>query len=864
MPGPVRSTLLDFFADVSALASDFLVYHDGYRAHRYSYRDVSEAARTFGRRLHAGGVRADDKIIFWGENRPGWIMALWGSLMRGVVIVPIDYRASEDFLWRVTETVKARVVIIGEDVKLRRPATDVAIWRFVELEEPSAMRPVSGGAPGEAIPPVAVTADTVAEIIFTSGATAEPKGVVITHRNILANIVPIEREIAKYRRYAWPFFPLRFLNLLPLSHMFGQAMATFIPPMLAGEVIFIRGYNPHEIIRHTRTKRVSVLISVPKILDVLRDYVRRSFPDVEQRDPDRSHWVVRWWRYRAVHRAFGWKFWSFICGAAPLDPALEAFWSRLGFVVVQGYGLTETAPIVTLNHPFSARKGSVGKPIAGVEVRLAEDGEILVRGENVTKGYYGDPSEAADAFAGGWLHTGDIGELDESGGLVIRGRKKEMIVTPEGLNVFPEDIERVLLTMAGVRDAAVIGRTWGQEERVHAVLLLDADMAERDVIALANRQLEEHQKIGSASRWPGEELPRTEGTQKLKRAELKRWVEGNGGTPLALPTRDDSLETILTRFARGAHIGPETSLDALGLSSLERVELLMALEDRYETTIDELEFAGVHTVADLARLVQSPSSQPVTRAETPRSTTTVAGNRGRAQTTTDAGTLPRWNQRGLARLVRRLSLPSWILPLTRLFARITVEGTELLADLEGPVLFAANHQSHFDTPVILAALPPRWRYHVAVAMAKEFFTAHFYPERHSRKAYVTNSVNYYLATLFFGAFPLPQRESGARDTLRYIGELANGGVSVLIFPEGKRTSNGEINPFRQGVGMIGGKLGVPVVPVRLVGLERVLHHSWRMAHPGPVTVKFGKPLYLTGEDYETSAALVESAVKHLS
>ena len=183
--------------------------------------------------------------------------------------------------------------------------------------------------------------------------------------------------------------------------------------------------------------------------------------------PWKGHWLRRWWRYRKVHRMFGWKFWSFIVGAAPLPADLEAFFSELGFLVIQGYGLTETAPIVTLNHPFHARKGSVGKPIAGVEVKIAPDGEILVRGENVTSGYFEHPEETARAFEDGWFHTGDIGELKDNGELTILGRKKEMIVTPEGLNVFPEDVESVLKQQPGVRDAAVIGT-----DRVHAVLIL--------------------------------------------------------------------------------------------------------------------------------------------------------------------------------------------------------------------------------------------------------------------------------------------------------------------------------------------------------------------------------------------------------
>ena len=241
----------------------------------------------------------------------------------------------------------------------------------------------------------------MAEILFTSGTTAEPKGVIITHRNILANIVPVEREVRKYRKYGAPFFPIRFLNLLPLSHMFGQAMATFIPPMLPGVVVFLRGYNPQDIVRQIRKRRISVLVSVPKILEVMRDYVVQAVPEVGRSYTDKPHWLRRWWRYRQVHQMFGWKFWAFVVGAAPLDPELEEFWSRLGFLVIQGYGLTETAPIVTLNHPFHARKGTVGTPIAGVEVRIAPDGEILVRGENVTSGYFNSPGEKAHSRTAG-------------------------------------------------------------------------------------------------------------------------------------------------------------------------------------------------------------------------------------------------------------------------------------------------------------------------------------------------------------------------------------------------------------------------------------------------------------------------------
>ena len=348
-----RVTLIDFFRDLSLRRGDFLVYDDGFRSHRYSYAAVAAAAGGFAARLKAAGIRKGDTVVFWSENRPEWIVAFWGCVLTGAVVVPIDYRASPDFLARVARIVNARLVLVGQDVPPLSTPIAAPVHKLHELEWT-----------GSEIPPaVQIATDDVAEIIFTSGATAEPKGVVITHRNILANIVPVEREILKYKKYARPFSPLRFLNLLPLSHMFGQAMATFIPPVLAGEVVFIRGYNPIDIVAQIKQRRISVLISVPKILDVLRDHMLRvseSARMFQSRGPANRHFAKRWWIYRDVHRQFGLKFWAFVVGAAPLDTDLEKFWSELGFAVVQGYGLTETAPIVTLNHPVAMKKGSVG------------------------------------------------------------------------------------------------------------------------------------------------------------------------------------------------------------------------------------------------------------------------------------------------------------------------------------------------------------------------------------------------------------------------------------------------------------------------------------------------------------------------
>jgi long-chain acyl-CoA synthetase len=873
-----RRTLLDFFADVTggaaAKKARFLVYDDGYRTWTWTYAELGAAATAFGGRLRDAGIHAGSAVAIWSENRPEWIAALWGALLEGVIVVPIDYRTSADFLLKVAGIVDAKAILVGDTVDVPALGDSRPTWKLGEIFR---LKPEATSCPETALrpPSSALDGNTTAEIIFTSGATAEPKGVVLTHKNILANIVPIEREMAKYRKYTLPFRPIRFLNLLPLSHMFGQAMATFVPPMLPGVVVFTRSYAPDDIIRQIKSRRISVLVSVPKILDVLKDHVLRVAPETAEPPPPGLHWAQRWWRYRRVHRMFGFKFWAMVVGAAPLDPELEAFWGRLGFLVVQGYGLTETAPIVTLNHPLHAKRGAVGKPIAGVEIKIADDGEILVRGENVTTGYFNAPEATREAFKDGWFHTGDIGELDAEGRLLIRGRKKEMIVTPEGLNVFPEDVERVLNEQPGVVDSAVVGAPvpGSTAERVQAVLLVDPASAQAvdQIVRSANALLGDHQKIRAAAVWTGSELPRTEGTRKLKRRELRAWLVGQqnlppeGGSYLPQGSHPRDVASILQRFAPGRAIAKTTTIDELGLTSLERVELMMALEEAFQTTIEETAFTPTLTVAQLEAMVAPPEWSA---AETFRLKAEATGQRdahppSSALRPPQEIKFPAWNRTWPVRIIRRASLPTWILPLSRIFARVKVTGLEHLSDLKGPVIFAANHQSHFDAPVILDSLPARWRYRTAPAMMKEFFDAHFFPERYTRKQWFTNSLNYYLSSFFFFAFPLTQGSAGTRQTLRYMGDLAEENTCILLFPEGRRGDTDEIQTFQPGVGMIASRLGIPVVPVRVRGLYKVLHRRSRWPTISQASCAFGAPISLTGNDYAALAERVRQGVESL-
>lgn len=829
------TTLHDFFDRYLCGTAAALVYDDGFRRWSCTSDQVRTSAQIFAARLRDAGVQTGDRVALWGENRPEWVIAFWGCILHGVAVVPVDVQSSPALAARLIAAGMVRGVLIGDAIQPADLPASVFTWRLADV----ALMP---DAPPSPFTRAAVTPDTVAEIVFTSGTTGDPKGIIITHRNIVANITAFEPAAAKYGPYLWPLRPLRFLGLLPLSHMFGQALTMFLPPLVRATAVFIKGYNPDEVVRQIRRQHITLVVTVPRMLEILRGRIEHLAPHCAN-PPAEPSVLKRLWRFREAHRLFRWRFCGFVVGGAQLDAEIEDFWQRLGFAVIQGYGLTETAPIVTWNDPFRMKHGTVGKPLEGADVRIAPDGEVLVRGPIVTSGYF-DPSAHARAIVDdGWLHTGDLGAFDDAGNLRIIGRKKDMIVAADGVKVFPEDVERVLNALPGVRESAVVAHRVAGAEQVHAVFVLAAGADPAAIVRQANTELEGHQRIKEFSVWPDAALPRTEAIGKLKRYQIRQWVETGASRP-AEPGRQptDRIEQLLLRYVKHDALASGATLDELGLTSLDRIELMTALEDQSGVALSEASIASMRTVGDLRQAVEAAESEGQTA---------------------ERISFPRWQRSRPARITRRVSQRTWILPLSRVFFRLTVEGLEHLGTLRGPVIFAANHQSHFDTPVVLAALPGDWRARIAVPALKEYFDAHFFPERHTFTDRLTNSLAYYLAALFFNAFPLPAREPGMRQTLGYIGDLVSDGFSILLFPEGERTDLGDIKPFQSGVGLIGSRLRLPVVPVRLEGVDRVLHRTWRWPRRGDVRVVFGRPMTLEGKDYAGLAAQVEHAVRSL-
>ncbi|MCU1318265.1 MAG: AMP-dependent synthetase and ligase, partial [Candidatus Acidoferrum typicum] len=530
----------------------------GYRMEWFTYGQVMEMALQFCHELETLQIGKGERVMLWGENSAEWVAAFFGCATRGVIVVPIDDGAAADFAARVAGQVEARLWACSRKHVAEDIAGAIPVVVLEEIRIPAlSLQKTQGEGRGTLSSAADATlgrGDTL-QIVFTSGTTAEPRGVVITHGNVLANVAPLEREMQTYLKYERWVHPVRFLNLLPLSHVFGQFLGMFLPPLLGGTVIFQEEMKPSEIMSTIQRERVSVLVTVPRVLQSLKQKIERDLEDRHLDNPGRDeefrrrflgaegkHFLQRWWIFRAIRRQFGWKFWALICGGAALDAKTEQFWDRLGYAAIQGYGLTETTSLISVNHPFRRGKGSIGKVLAGREVKLATDGEILVRGSGVAAGYWGQELRSVGCDDG-WYRTGDIGELDKNGDLYFKGRKKDVLVTPAGMNVYPGDLEAALRKQPEVKDCVVVGRPQNGNAEPCAVLILrDGDKHPEPVIKRANQLLAEFQHMRTWFVWPDEDFPRTS-TQKPRRNVIQEVVlaqigkqssgQSSGGSPLA-------------------------------------------------------------------------------------------------------------------------------------------------------------------------------------------------------------------------------------------------------------------------------------------------------------------------------------------
>jgi len=836
-------SLADYLAKFERLGEDeAYAERRGYRVSRSSYGEVRASSLRFARELGSRGIQKGDRVLLWGPNSAAWVACFLGCAVCGVVAVPMDQSAPPDFVRRVLDEVKAKLVVSSRDhAQPGLPAIFFEDLPALVARHPA--RPLEGQSANPEDP---------LEIVFTSGTTAEPKGVVISHRNVLANVRPLEEQIRPYLRYERLVHPVRFLNLVPLSHVFGQFLGMYLPPLLGGAVFFQETAKPADVVDTIRRERISLLVAVPRMLESLREKIERDLEDAGRLEAFRKHYAEargkhflrRWWIFRAIHRRFGFKFWAFIVGGAALGGETEEFWSRLGFPVIQGYGLTETTSLVSVNHPFRVGRGSIGKVLAGRDVRVAADGEILVRGAGVASGYWRGGELRPVALDRGWYATGDIGELDARGNLFFKGRKKDVIVTPAGMNVYPEDLENQLKSQPEVRDSVVVPLAVNGNAEPCAVLILKGPSPNAAaVVDRANLGLAEYQRIRRWVVWPGEDFPRTS-TQKARRSEIARVAgemaagpgrsEANASRPLG-----DLISTITRRSPE--ELDPGLDLDSdLDLNSLDRVELLSAIEDRYQIDVSETRFSAVKTVGDLRKMLAGEAAPPAVYH------------------------YPAWVQRRPVTWVRFAVHYLLLRPAVFLLGWPRIEGRSRVRHVRGPVLVVSNHIADVDVGLVQTALPFRLRHRLATATGGEALEALRTPAATRNFFQRTfDRIEWFLGVSLLNLFPLP-REAGFRRSFAFAGESIDRGYSVLVFPEGHHTTDGRMRPFRSGIGLLVNSLRIPVVPLRIDGLFELKQAGRRMARPYQIQVKIGEPVVFDREkDPAEIARDLRSAIEEL-
>jgi long-chain acyl-CoA synthetase len=830
-------TLTNYFKPILYKYHDreALVFKTGFRSIRISYLDLYDYACRMANWYQYNGLKKGDAILLWAPNSPEWVASVLACSLAGVIAVPLDMKVKPDFVRYIAGETGAKAGIKSKFMNIESSLiwwNTQDLWRQIHEAPPIFKEPEISG-------------DDILEIVYTSGTTAAPKGVILTNRNIVSNIASLSAVLSYDKDW-------RFLSVLPLSHMLEQTVGLFIPLFYGCKITYLRTRKSATIIQAMREEQITSVITVPLMLQTFREGILREVgaqgkEKIFNRMLGIAAKLPPWMRRRlfgSIHKKFGNNLKFFAVGGAPLDSAVEDFWINIGLKVLQGYGLTETSPLVTINTVRNPKPGTVGRVLPGQEVKLSSQGEILVKGANVTQGYFKQPDLTNQYFTDGWYKTGDVGEIDGEGFLRIKGRTKNMILSGSGMNVYPEDIEAELGRTPGIKEACVLGMEQKGQTIIHAVLLLEEGAGDaKAIIDAANKNLADHQKVQDFTVWDQPDFPRTT-TMKIQRRFVKEALQkkpGEEAEKAAGPSKKSPLYDILSSISKvsAAELKPTATLGLdLQMDSLSRVELVGIIEEELGVELDETNVTDQTTIADLEALVASQK-----KAVRPH--------------------IKHWPLTPLAVLVRWILQAFFVRPLARYYMKLRVMGKEKFDGLEKPFLLVANHISHLDAIVLTLSLPWHVRKRLAIAAAADVFEE-WDSKDASLKERFGRKISTNLAVLGLNIFPF-QRYAGIKKSLEYTGSLMDRGWSVMVFPEGKLSKDGTVKDFKSGVGLLVKELDVQVVPVKIMGVYEIMDYrfQWPQKH-GEVTIRFADPVSFSPDDtYEEIARRLEHEVRFL-
>ncbi len=799
----------------------------GYRTVSLTYRDVYDLSINIACFLEKQGLQKGDKVLILAPNSPYWICVWWGCLLGGYIPVPLNVQSTGEMVKKIAEQTDAKIIFKHLHFKQELPP-GLKSYDIEFVKEMVAGIDCSNFKKTEA------KENDLVELMYTSGTTGDPKGVMLTHKNIVSNLEAINK-VAPLQKTD------KFLSILPLSHIFEQIIGFLLPFSKGLPIIY--SHSPLAIKGLLKEYQITIMAGVPEFLRTVMMKIevkaeeegkKKIFDKLMALSSRIKAKFIQRLLFRSVLKKFGGKLHTVISGGAPLDPELEKKWDALGIYLLQGYGLTETSPVVTTNTYNDHRLGSVGKILPGVEIKITADKEILVHGPNVFQGYYNNEQKTKEVFTDdGWFQTGDIGELGDDEFLYIKGRKKYMIKGPGAQNVYPEDIELELNKISGVKDSCVVGiEKSGGKVEIHATLLGEIKDPE-NIIEEANQKLASYQQINGWSVWPEEDFPRS-ATRKVKREEVIKWLKQKTTTPSTtqVPEGKTPLMHLLAEITDHAvsEISAQTRIvSELNLNSLLRIELVSRIEEKFRITIEEAKIDSAMRVSDLEEIIKKGGQVK------------------------EAMSLKQWPMSQLA-IWQRITV-HWLLifPLARLFVKLKIEGRENLESLTLPAIFMPNHISYLDSLVLLMALPFRIRKRIAFAAAKDVVYEYY-------KSIAG------MIELWFNSFPFPRQENeDIRAGLDYMGRMLDKNFSVVVFPEGKVGLSGELQPLKRGAGLIAVEMDSLIVPVKIEGTNTIMPLGKIIPRRrGEVIITFGKPIKFGRRDsYTQSTEKIEQALRDI-